>query len=99
MQLLGIHPQVSTYAVHIQVDRNHQVVMIVICYPGQHPLSAGPQTDCEEYFYGLPGEIQTQIIQVAKACTTIKSMNYWALTALPLKHRLRVSLQQTGFTL
>ncbi len=76
MQLLGIHPQVSTYAVHIQVDRNHQVVMIVICYPGQHPLSAGPQTDCEDYFYGLPSEIQTQIIQVAKACTTIKSMNY-----------------------
>jgi hypothetical protein len=50
--------------------------MIVICYPGQHPLSAGPQTDCEDYFYGLPTEIQYKIIEVAKACTTVKSMNY-----------------------
>ncbi len=76
MQLLGIHPQVYTYAVHIQVDKNNQVVMIVICHPGEHPLSAGPQTDCENYFYSLPNQIQYQIIEVAKACTTIKSMNY-----------------------
>ncbi len=76
MQLLGIHPQVSTYAVQIQVDKNNQVVMIVICYPGEHPLSAGPQTDYEDYFYGLPKDKQCQIIEVAKACTTVKSMNY-----------------------
>ena len=76
MQLLAIRPQIHTYAVQIQVDRDNQVVMIVICYPGEHPLSAGPQTDCENYFYGLPKEKQYQIIEVAKACTTVKSMNY-----------------------
>ncbi len=76
MKLLGVHPQTSTFAVHIQVDINPEVVMIVICYQGQHPLSAVPQTDCEDYFYSLPNEIQTQIILIAKTCTTVKSMNY-----------------------
>ena len=75
MQILGIWPQVYTYGVNIQVDKNNQVVMIVICYPGEDPLSAGPQTNCEQYFFSLPAEKQSQIIAVAKACVTVKSKN------------------------